>query len=467
MARYGGVQRCAILRDMILAVILAVILAGLFAGPAAAGGVSLDHRYYQDSAGRPRFLIGYYGWAAVPDGYFIDHPSRYSSMIRRGAPYHINYIRISLGVNRFTRQGGRNQRATPVPFDYLNGKADLDRWDPVFWHGLKRQCQLARQNGFLVHISIFDGVELRPQGGAGYGYRNSFWNPANQTRNFYPDPDLNHDGGIEQNGEFYQVEAFNHSTGIGYYQRKLIRKTIAETSKFDNVLFEIGNELLSSPAAWNTAVIHEIKARTTVPVSQCGGVPGKDLMGWSLHSGDTPAAVKATVASLVGRGFPAWLDPDGSALSDLHVSPEDLRHAAWYAFAGGAACWGGFTQDFWTGGPGFNTRKAEYYKNLELFIKESGVPFWRMSPAQGLVSSSDVNSCLARPGHEYLIYVLSDDTVNLDLGAVTGDVVYRTYDPASGQWSGLRRIEGGKIQQFRKPVGARDWVLYAAAVGKK
>ena len=32
------------------------------------------------------FLIGYYGWAAVPDGYFIDHPSRYATMIQRGGP---------------------------------------------------------------------------------------------------------------------------------------------------------------------------------------------------------------------------------------------------------------------------------------------------------------------------------------------------------------------------------------------
>jgi hypothetical protein len=45
-----------------------------------------SHRYYQDASGKPVFLIGYYGWAAVPDGYFIDHPSRYRTMIQQGAP---------------------------------------------------------------------------------------------------------------------------------------------------------------------------------------------------------------------------------------------------------------------------------------------------------------------------------------------------------------------------------------------
>src|SRR6185312_2331939 len=149
-----------------------------------------------------------------------------------------------------------------------------------------------------------------------------------------------------------------------------------------------------------------------------------NLLGWSQHSADTPAAVKANVAAIVGRGYPAWEDPDGPALSDLHVSPQDLRRAAWFSFVGGSPCWGGFTVDFWVGGPGFNAEKASYYKRLEDFIDKSGVPFWTMSPANALVSNNAENSCLARPGFEYLAYVLKDDTVTLNLTAATGDVVY-------------------------------------------
>src|SRR5512140_3691459 len=80
------------------------------------------------AAGTPLFLLGYYGWAAVPDGYSINDAGSYSSMMTQGAPYKINYIRISLGVNRFTSttnppvyQGS----PTPVPFVYVNGKAVL------------------------------------------------------------------------------------------------------------------------------------------------------------------------------------------------------------------------------------------------------------------------------------------------------------------------------------------------------
>ena len=108
-------------------------------GTARAVSIDPSHRYYQDGNGNPVFLMGYYDWAAVPDGYFIDHPSRYSVMLQKGAPYKLNYIRISLGVNRMTSSTSPqswNNQPTPVPFAYVNGKANLDQWDPAFWSGL-------------------------------------------------------------------------------------------------------------------------------------------------------------------------------------------------------------------------------------------------------------------------------------------------------------------------------------------
>jgi len=53
------------------------------------------------------------------------------------------------------------------------------------------------------------------QRGADFCYANSFWNPSQQERTFYPDPDFNHNGQIDERGEFYQVSPFQHNTGIG------------------------------------------------------------------------------------------------------------------------------------------------------------------------------------------------------------------------------------------------------------
>ena len=111
--------------------LLLSLAVGWLAGIGTAKAVSLDpsNRYYRDASGNPIFLIGYYDWAAVPDGYYIDHPSRYATMIQKGAPYKLNYIRMSSCVNRFTSTTSPqswNNIPTPTPFAYdANGKANL------------------------------------------------------------------------------------------------------------------------------------------------------------------------------------------------------------------------------------------------------------------------------------------------------------------------------------------------------
>ena len=428
-------------------------------GITKANAVSLDpsHRYYQDGSGNPVFLIGYYDWAAVPDGYFIDHPSRYSVMIQKGAPYKINYIRISLGVNRMTSltspQSWNNQ-PTPVPFAYVNGQANLDQWENTFWTGLQNQCSLAQQNGMIVHISFFDGVELRSQGGASYGYNNSFWNPNNQALAFYPAGDYS-----DSPGAFYRLNDFTNNTGIGKYQRMVIAQAVSQTAGFSNVMFEASNEPLGADANWITAVVAYAKTLTTKPITQIGGARAGNIDGWSEHDDNTPAQAKSNVAAMVGLGVPAWGDPDGPTLSDANVSSDDLRRAAWYAFAGGAAGWGGFTVDYWFFGHGFNGTTACYYRNLQSFIQGSGVQFWNMVPSHNLVSNNGANSCLARAG-EYVVYVLNDATVNVDLTTLAGSLPYRLYDPRAGTWTAPQNVSGGGVRAFNKPPGADDWVIY-------
>gem|GEM_PF-1383544 len=439
-------------------------------GTVQATSIDPSHRYYRDAGGKPVFLIGYYDWAAVPDGFFIDQPSCYRTMVEQGALYKLNYIRISLSVNRFTdstHPRSWNNQPTPVPFAHVNGKADLDRWDATFWSGLQHQCALAQQNGVIVMISIFDGVEIRGNGGAAYGYANSFWNPANQTSPFYPDPDFNHNGQIDDGGEFYQTSNFNHHVGLGKYQRLLIAQAVAQTASYSNVMFEIGNEPGGSDPEWYSAVIDYGKSLTDKPITEeqnyvCGSTAcgrARNLDGWSEHVANTPAQVKANVAQIVGHGVPAWEDPDGPLLSDAAVSPDDLRRAAWYSFAGGAAGWGGFTVDYWSFGHGFNSTTASYYRNLQKFIQDSGVQFWRMVPTHNLVSNNDSNSCLARTG-EYVVYVLHDASVEVDLSDLPGSVLYRLYDPRSNTWGTPQKVSGGARRTFRKPAGADDWIIY-------
>jgi len=206
-------------------------------------------------------------------------------------------------------------------------------------------------------------------------------------------------------------------------------------------------------------VVAYAKTLTTKPITQIGGARAANIDGWSEHDDNTPAQAKSNTAAMVGLGVPAWGDPDGPALSDANVSSDDLRRAAWYSFVGGAAGWGGFTVDYWTFGHGFNSTTTCYYRNLQSFIQGSSVQFWNMLPSHNLVSNNGANSCLSRTG-EYVVYVLNDASVNVDLTALSGSLPYRWFDPRTGIWAASQIVAGGGMRTFTKPAGADDWVIY-------
>ena len=437
-------------------------------------GVSLhpSGRYYQDARGKPLFLIGYYDWAAVPDGYFIDHPSRYKEMMRLETPYGLNYIRISLGVNRMTASThppSWNGVPTPVPFRYVKTEAgwkvDLEQWDTVFWQGLKEQCDYAKRHGFIAHLSIFDGVDLRMQGGASFGYENSFWNPANHCKKFYSSGDYS-----DSPEGFYRVGDFISGDGIGYFQKRVIDKVCSELTTVDNVFYELGNDLLSSNSAWNKAVIQYIQTKTDKPVSQENNGGGYNqaqgvLQGWSQHDANNSSEIKLNVAKIVGHGYPAWEDPDGPKL--CHASSYELRIAAWNSFTGGAAGFGGFTTDFWTVRRGFQRDTARYYGYLQRFIQDTQHTFAWMIPHHEIISNPMVNSCLARRAEAYIAYIPKDAQAVLNLHGIMGKFDYRFFNPQTGGWTPFRSIVGGKTVTFQRPSDCEDWTIYLSGTGSR
>ena len=291
---------------------------------AFAQNVSVDPsgRYYRNSSGQPLFLIGYYAWAAVVDGYTIDHASGYSTMMNQGSPYRINYIRIGAQSPRMSASSNPptwNGLTLPCPYA-VNGSnlADLNNFNSVFWNGLAAQCALGQQKGFIVHISIFDGVGTRS--GPAWGYGGCWWNPANQQASYYPNPDTNSNGGIDQVGEFYRTSEFNNGNPaagtISYYEKRYIDKVIATVNSYDNVMYEVGNEL-GADAAWNTAIIAYIRTLTNKVITQggnssTGNTIGSGAQGWSPHDPTTVSQYRTLVSGVVGAGYPAWQDTDNN-----------------------------------------------------------------------------------------------------------------------------------------------------------
>ncbi|MDO8684417.1 MAG: putative collagen-binding domain-containing protein [Armatimonadota bacterium] len=457
--------------DHVLAVSVWVVmaLAASALSASAAGGhikVHSSNRYFQDAAGKPIFLLGAYTWASVAPDYYNNGPQKYADMIVKGAPNKINYLRLSLGINQFSVEGGdpkwsqsHDGRPTPVPFKYVNGKADLDQWDPLFWDGLKYHCELAKKHNFIVHICLFDAVDFRP-GDSSWRWPNSFWNVKNQVRDFYGNLDSNSDGHADRDGDFYRVKDFINNTGVGYYQHKLIDKALAETAKYDNVFYEIGNELLGSRADWNAELTRYISSKTGKAITQSGGRNPWNVQGFTEHNPNIPADVKNGLVAYAGQGCPFWYDPDGSDLMD--GGPDALRRAIWYSLTGGAAGWGGFGASY--SRRNTNSETPKYYKLFAEFMEQAKPKFWEMVPYHELVSNSAVNSCLAKIGSEYVVYVLNDDSVTLDLNKLTGQAKCKLYDPRTGAWSGEQMVSPGS-HTFAKPSGAEDWVIHVVKTG--
>jgi hypothetical protein len=447
---------------------LGLILAAS-SGFAAPVGVDASKRYFTDTSGQPVFLLGYYHWGDVVDGRYIDHPARYHEMMEKGATNGLNYIRVSLGINRFTTSTNPavwSGSASTTPFKYVNGKADLDQWDADFWTGVREQVEYAAARSVIVHICLFDGVDIRG-GSEAYRWTNSYWNIDNQSRNFFGDLDVNNDGSADQDGDFWRATDFTNNTGVGVYQRKLIDKAVTELAGYDNVFFEIGNETFGVSSVMSKAIVDYVRTKTTRPITtnpydaETLTSSSNTADGASQHRADTPAQVKTRVAALVGKGWPAWEDPDGPAL--ISGTVHDLRKSAWYSLTGGAAGWGGFSSDFEGTGSGYNTTKSTHYGYLLSFIKNSGLRFWTMTPNHALVGNNTENSCLANPGVEYLAYVLDDTSVTLNLSAASGSLSYRTYDPSTGTLSSVLSVDGGATRTFNRPTGAADWVVFVTS----
>lgn len=85
-----------------------------------------------------------------------------------------------------------------------------------------------------------------------------------------------------------------------------------------------------------------------------------------------------------------------------------------------------------------------------------------------------MNSCIAKDGEEYLVYVLKDPSATVDLTALAGEAVCRVYDPKAGTWGPKLNVTGGGKQSLYRwggisttspsgnpPVGVgEDWVIH-------
>lgn len=136
-----------------------------------------------------------------------------------------NFLHARLGPFLTSGDGESDWAAVGGGYVEVTGQADLEHFNETFWARVRALVQLARDHGQYVEIDVIDGWALKHcQAGDLHGY--SAWEAA------------------------YNVQAFDGCAGAGAgpvvagsVHERWVRKVVAETGRFDNVLYQDGNEV--------------------------------------------------------------------------------------------------------------------------------------------------------------------------------------------------------------------------------
>lgn len=174
-----------------------------------------------------------------------------------------------------------------------NGAGDLN---PAYYNALERSVKAADKLGITVSVCLFEGsiVPYFSVGGASWKLH-----PFNGLKN-----------GPTESWQVHTKGPWNK------YQRAHVKEVVSRLEKYDNVMYEVGNELSRESVKWfQGKVIKWVKAFTDKPVGASYAQGMKESRGrtqdW-LTSIDADWIAPAGPAKLLGFKGPQILDTDHS-----------------------------------------------------------------------------------------------------------------------------------------------------------
>ncbi|MEW5742374.1 MAG: hypothetical protein AB1938_25880 [Myxococcota bacterium] len=141
------------------------------------------------------------------------------------APRGATFLHMRLGPFRTQGNGETDWAAIGGGYVEENGKADVTRFNERFWGRVRELIRKARARGLYVEVDVVDGwgvKHCRWQDIPGY----SAWDAAFNAQNVD-----------------YCATAASGPVAPGSVHEAWIRKVVAETGEFDNVLYQDGNEV--------------------------------------------------------------------------------------------------------------------------------------------------------------------------------------------------------------------------------
>ena len=422
--------------------------------------------HYWQYNGEPVMLLG----GTVEDNLFqIENLEEHLDLLKASGG---NYIRNTMS----SRDEGNEK-----PYAMVDGKYDLDKFNPAYWEKFENMLLLTHQRGIIPQIEVWATYDFYSRVVA---WAENPFNPAlnsNYTAAESGLPEVvDHTAQEKLNPFFRTVPALANNQTVLEFQKKFVDKILSYTLEYDHVLYSMDNETDAHPE-WGKFWAGYIRKKAnelgkTVFLTEMwnnwdptdGGVPGAETQDSTTHPFLNRSKARNTLEDTVSYDF---LDIGNNNAQDgeMHYKT-GLYMRKWVEKTGvirpinNVKVYGGPEWDQWSisysgtfvdgqerfwrnifaghastrfhrppHGLGLSAMAQAHLKSSRMLTDETD--FFNHKPHTELLSGREPNEafCLAIPGKEYVVLFIRGGEVGLD--APDGDYRLRWLDIMNSSWS--------------------------------
>ena len=435
----------------------------------------LNPRYFTDDAGQAIYLTGSHTWATLVEIKGEGDPDfDWLGFLDMAQAHGHNFMRLwTWDHPRYAPWTDDLVTFAPMPYlrpgpDLaLDGQPqfDLTQFNPLYFERLRQRVAAAAERGIYVAVMFFEGWCVKWSVPTSDAWRSHPFNLYNNRNGVNGDP--NNDG----RADVYALE----SPAVLEQQKAYVRQVIDTVNDFDNVLYEISNEVENTERGfqWQTHMVDFVRAyEQTKPKQHPIGITAE---GGSQFNPVLFASNADWISPGNGPNREYRYDPpvaDGSKV--ILVDTDHLwGHGgnyrwAWKSFLRGhnplfMDPWGpvpGRTRQGYAGAI-LNVRDYPTYEPLRVALGQTRRFAQRLDLNAMLPRNEFASSryCLANPGVEYLVYIPDDDRVEVYLGIEPTLYSVEWFNPLTGATVTGEAVTGGGTRGFTSPFGVES-VLY-------
>ena len=428
----------------------------------------LNSRYFTDNSGKAIYLTGSHTWNNLVDMGPTNPPENfdYNKYIGWLKAYGHNFTRLWTWELLRYDTGSENNKP---PYNHYinlhpylrtgpglaldgNPKFDLTKLNPKYFNRLRERVRIAADSGIYVSVMLFEGW-------GNQFIKNSFdvdpFNPVNNINNI--DIDLNKDSVALEIHQLVVPE-------ITSIQKEYVKKVIKTVNEFDNVIYEIGNEINVSSTDWQYEMIRFIKEyEKNMPKHHPVGMTYQAILGTNQTLWDSPADW------ISPNDNPGSYEENPMASDGSKVVLSDTDHL-WGIGGNVQWAWKSFMR-------GLNPIYMDLYDSKILSYPKADSSWvepleralgytLKMSKQIDLINMvpdtvlSSTKYCLVDKGSEYLVYL--PDTANVILDLTGDDGKYRVEWINADNMKAVKGddIVGGGTVMLASPLDSQNALVH-------